>query len=870
MVRQLFTSSPGSFKPGELHNHCSDVAPAARWDSDKHGEPAYTPVHMSALAAVSGRRYADCESCTLLSAEQGTSSTGSTPRRLLSHARLHLKQPAGAAAAYTADRPAPGSPSSSPCKRSSSSIGPGYAERVSPFQRTLAATRQQDSPPRGMSDTQQLSDRLDALRASAESILHSAASAAGSPDGKYPGSAAGSPHGSVTATTRCLPRSGGGRSAGTLAAGSGHLAAQDASLPRRLFPPPSNPGASRSSAAGTLSSPLQRVLQSAQMSREAAAAVGSPMVGQAAAASSRAAAGAGRPPYVEQQQLQRQEPLQQQLTGAVSKVDQLLAAMVERQRSTAGGNSIVQPPHAAQASVPSHQPPTTPQLQQQEMLQQLLLQQQQLINQLLPLIPKPNQLQPAQGFVTSTQNTAGVSAREDLSATGTAGKSMRSGGLPQQHLARLLQAAARVGELQAGCGSTSPRQEGSALVIPLLSEPQPSPRIRQPTQQQLQEACSGALEVGPEAGGSAAPGVCADEQPAATATSTQGAVARHSQAVHVPAERTAMPYQVARGAGSSSGRSSGCSSVADQGIEEAEGSVSSSGSSAGGSKSRRRRWHLPLPTVAVSTPDATTAAAAAHASVTQQQRRRTGTRPSVDGSTMDETATVNADGEGVPRRAEPAAGAESAASRRWSAAGSKSMPAVGTKPEATLPDQQLPRQFWSQGPSSAAHTSSSSSLAQQLGLPQVVRFRGGASMEEGAEAAATAYRSSIGSGDGRAVSSGCSSSGADAPTADVAPTSQALPCPSPGSGDPHSSSTAGAAAAVWDGAAAVTAGNDSSWYGQSEPRTPTAALPRVHTPGRPAAEVAAELSTPQLAHSAAAVMTVSEAWREETSSIQAR
>jgi hypothetical protein len=55
-----------------------------------------------------------------------------------------------------------------------------------------------------------------------------------------------------------------------------------------------------------------------------------------------------------------------------------------------------------------------------------------------------------------------------------------------------------------------------------------------------------------------------------------------------------------------------------------------------------------------------------------------------------------------------------------------------------------------------------------------------------------------------------------------------------------------------------------------DPVTPTAALPRVHTPGKAAAEVAAELTTPQLAHSTAAVMTVSEAWRDESSSAQTR
>jgi hypothetical protein len=558
-------------------------------------------------------------------------------------------------------------------------------------------------------------------------------------------------------------------------------------------------------------------------------------------------------------------------------VDQLLAAMAERQRSSAGGSSIVQPPHTAQASVPSHQPQPTPQLQQQEMLQQLLLQQQQLINQLLPLIHKPDQPQPPQGFVSSSDGSAaalpadGGAAADTSHTTGAAGNPVRMGsrGLPQQQLASLLQAAARVEELQAGCGSTSPRQEGSALVIPLLSEPQPSPRMRQHTQQR--QACSGGLRVGAVAGGIAASGVGAEEQPAAGATSTQGTVARSSQAVQVQAERAVKPGHVARGAGSSSssGRSSGRSSVADQEIEEAAGLVSSSSSSdggvVGGNKSRRRRWHLPLPTGAVSAPDAATAAAA-HVSTIQQQSQRTGhTHPSVDGSTVDESAPVSANGAAVPMRAEPAAGAESAANRRWSAAGSKSFPAVGTKPEAGVPDQQLPGRFLSQGPSSTAHTSS---LAQQLGLPQVVRFRGGASMDGGADAAAAAHRRSSGGGS-RTVSSDGSSTGADAALADAASTSQQLPHPSAETGGPQRSSIA--AAAAWDGGGGgVTAGSRSSGCGQSEPGTPTADLPRVHTPGRPAAEVAAELSTPQLAHSAAAVMTVTEAWREETSDTQAR
>eukprot|EP00775_Hariotina_reticulata_P013612 gene13612-13737_t len=52
--------------------------------------------------------------------------------------------------------------------------------------------------------------------------------------------------------------------------------------------------------------------------------------------------------------------------------------------------------------------------------------------------------------------------------------------------------------------------------------------------------------------------------------------------------------------------------------------------------------------------------------------------------------------------------------------------------------------------------------------------------------------------------------------------------------------------------------------------TPAAALPRVRTPGQPAATAVADITTPLLANSTAAVLQMSEAWRDETGSTQAR
>jgi hypothetical protein len=44
----------------------------------------------------------------------------------------------------------------------------------------------------------------------------------------------------------------------------------------------------------------------------------------------------------------------------------------------------------------------------------------------------------------------------------------------------------------------------------------------------------------------------------------------------------------------------------------------------------------------------------------------------------------------------------------------------------------------------------------------------------------------------------------------------------------------------------------------------------VHTPGKAAAAVAAETATPMIANSAAAVLQMSAAWREESGNAQAR
>jgi hypothetical protein len=52
--------------------------------------------------------------------------------------------------------------------------------------------------------------------------------------------------------------------------------------------------------------------------------------------------------------------------------------------------------------------------------------------------------------------------------------------------------------------------------------------------------------------------------------------------------------------------------------------------------------------------------------------------------------------------------------------------------------------------------------------------------------------------------------------------------------------------------------------------TPPAALPRVRTPGKPAVTAAADITTPLLANSTAAVVQMTEAWRDESGSTQAR
>lgn len=208
--------------------------------------------------------------------------------------------------------------------------------------------------------------------------------------------------------------------------------------------------------------------------------------------------------------------------------------------------------------------------------------------------------------------------------------------------------------------------------------------------------------------------------------------------------------------------------------------------------------------------------------------------------------------EGHPlEAAAEAAGASTG--RGWTATGSKSLSAGAAGSAAPCP------RFLSQQhvrlDTGGSSTSSSSLLVHALGLPQVVRFRGLHSTDGGAASSETAPQE----GDRHTSSSASHGGAAQNPAAsDAADVQQAGTDAGMGSAVHQSAGDAGAA------------GGAGSADCSEEPETPTAALPRVHTPGKPAAEVAADLSTPQLAHSASAVMTVSEAWREEASGANAR
>ncbi|KAF8058331.1 CBSX3 [Scenedesmus sp. PABB004] len=106
--------------------------------------------------------------------------------------------------------------------------------------------------------------------------------------------------------------------------------------------------------------------------------------------------------------------------------------------------------------------------------------------------------------------------------------------------------------------------------------------------------------------------------------------------------------------------------------------------------------------------------------------------------------------------------------------------------------------------------------------------------------------------------------------------------PAPAAGERESSpeaaegtagSEAGAGSPTGDSPASSPATPTAAPGGAGQPPdecTPAAALPRVRTPGKAAAEAAADLATPLLANSAAAVLHVSEAWRDESTRTQAR
>lgn len=171
----------------------------------------------------------------------------------------------------------------------------------------------------------------------------------------------------------------------------------------------------------------------------------------------------------------------------------------------------------------------------------------------------------------------------------------------------------------------------------------------------------------------------------------------------------------------------------------------------------------------------------------------------------------------------------------------------------------------------SSHGDNSSSIVQQLELNQGIQLgvpSAAADTAQGVQADTVLSSSSNGSGSGfRTCSSEGSGSGLQLQSGGGVPRQ---PQAQDGAAEmqlqhPGVSSWASNVQASTDIDANKAA---SSAEEEQLPETPTAALPRVHTPGKPAAETAAELSTPQLANSMAAIMTVSEAWRDESSSNQ--
>jgi hypothetical protein len=323
-----------------------------------------------------------------------------------------------------------------------------------------------------------------------------------------------------------------------------------------------------------------------------------------------------------------------------------------------------------------------------------------------------------------------------------------------------------------------------------------------------------------------------------------------------------------RGSDSSSSRDG--SAAADQGLGRGAAAGSCAGSSTigssdagsastAGSTRPRRRWHMQPSNSAGPGCELAPQQALPEAAVVQLEQQ----------ASDDPDGQHAASGEGAApitlsqlTAAAAAVQATEARRRSWSAAGSRSLPAA----VETASPRHDPGRFASQ------HVRSEhSSIAQRLGLPEVVRFRGlnhSSSGDAGAVVPGGQWPGSSsqhGSGGATERSSRRSSDGVVVPAAapaageagELAAAQGALH--RQGSDSSHESSAAGASNVT-----------ETSGEGSSEPATPTAALPRVHTPGKAAAEVAAQMTTPQLAHSAAAVMTVTEAWREESTGAQGR
>lgn len=823
--------------------------------------------------------------------------------------------------------------SSSPSKQASpargSHTGSNAAAAAGSPQRHA---RQQRSPSPVASDTQQLADRLNNLRASAESILQGASHTA-KHDAAHHSALSTSCSRSrcpSLAAAPCRVSSAPGIHP-TTAAGQ-----QEQPLPRQLFQ--SLPRSTIERRTGTNSkhgSPLQRLLQSQDRGQpclpqqpQYVAAGGSLLprsqvnvshtLGLAGSSNGHTAAGVRQ-----QYDPQLQQPLQQQLSGALCKLEQLLASLPDkqpgsdlqqgagsssssssqllRQQNAAAGASAAAG-HELQQAVLLLQQQQTGQLQQQEALQQIVLQQQLLIQQLLPLINRPGSTQLAEGDFgavaampgshasampstgpSSLQQRAGVAApslplpvphvQDAAAAQGQAEGSSSSplrqhgsfaaAGMPQVQLV-LRPAAVRSSQALVGLGLGGVAESAAAAVgntVDTTWQDPGSARAGFPR--------AGSISTGDMQDAVAAPGADLSVVQAESELSRQHRQQQPADVAHQGGGSAAAMEWAALMRGSDSSSTRDGFAAADQGLGRGAAAGSCAGSSTigssdagsasiAGSTRPRRRWHMQPSNSAGPGCDLAPQQALPEAAVVQLEQQQASDDSDGQQAASGESAAPITLSQLLAAAA--AVQATEARRRSWNAAGSRSLPAA----VETASPRHDPGRFASQ------HVRSEpSSIAQRLGLPEVARFRGlnrSSSGDAGGGEAGGQWPGSSsqhGSDGNEQSSSRCSSDGAAVPaaapaaghTGELAAAQEALP--RQGSGSSHGSGAEGAASV-------------SSQDGSSEPETPTAALPRVHTPGKAAAEVVAQMTTPQLAHSAAAVMTVTEAWREESTGAQGR